>query len=91
MWESIISLHKLEKRVKIEVKIKFRMFFDYVGTTPNSVIGRLHANHAIFACHRLYAWIQGAVNHLDVCQKLSELGILRVDLDQNESFWMIDC
>ena len=55
MWESIISLHKLEKRVKIEVKIKFRMFFDYVGTTPNSVIGRLHANHAIFACHRLYA------------------------------------
>ena len=54
MWEPIISLHKLEKRVKTEVKIKFRMFLDYVGTTPNSVTSRLHANPAIFACHRLY-------------------------------------
>ena len=66
MWESVISLHKLEKRVKTEVRIKFRMFLDYVGTTPNSVTGKLHANPAIFACHRLYAWIQGVVNHLDV-------------------------
>ena len=55
MWESAISLHKLEKRVKTEVRIKFRMFLDYVGTTPNSVIGRLYANPTIFACQRLYA------------------------------------
>ena len=55
MWESVISLHKLEKRVKTEVRIKFRMFLDYVGTTPNSVTGKLHANPAIFTCHRLYA------------------------------------
>ena len=91
MWESVISLHKLEKRVKTEFMIKFRMFLDYVGTTPNFVTGRLHANPAIFACHKLYARIQGAVNHLDVFQKLIELEILRVDLNQNKSFWMIDC
>ena len=54
MWELVINLHKLEKRVK-KVRIKFLMFLDYVGTTPNSVTGRLHANPAIFACHRLYA------------------------------------
>ena len=91
MWESVISLHKQEKRVKTEVRIKFRMFLDYIGTTPNSVTGRLHAKPAIFAHHRLYVWIQVAVNHLDVFQKLSELGILGVDLDQNKSLWMIDC
>ena len=49
-WESIIGLHKLEKRVKIEVMIKFRMFLDYVGTTPNSVTGRLHASYKIVEC-----------------------------------------
>ena len=91
MWESVISLHKLEKRVKTKVMIKFRMFLDYVGTIPNSVTGRLRANPLILAYHRLYAQIQGAVNHHDVFQKLSKLGILRVDLKQNKSFWIIDC
>ena len=54
MWESVISLHKLGKGVKTEVRIKFRMLLDNVGTTPNSVTGRLHAKPAIFAHHRLY-------------------------------------
>ena len=50
MWESVISLHKLEKRVKTEVMIKFRMFLDYVGTTPNSVTCKLHASYRIVEC-----------------------------------------